>query len=192
MVALSRPALISPFSYTQLKQWRAFDRWKRSDLLSTYGDLTLQVRRDQFNNSARLSPMTMRAFVASWEEPSMRTDDIQRPGYVRDATPATYRLLRDLEWGEKQYTSSHDGTTSNEEVNESCLVVGMLCATDTGASPSQWVAGIPFFNTSRLRAHSFEFNLGPPRSGSNMRFCGHQIDVVTYTITLQWLHPSLF
>ena len=45
--------------------------------------------------------------------------------------------------------------------------------------PSQWIAGIPFFNTSHLRAQSFEFNLGPPRSGSNMRFCGNQIDVVT-------------
>lgn len=117
MVALSRPALISPFSYAQLKQWRAFERWKRSHLLSTYGDLTLQVRRDQFNDSERLSTMTMRSFVASWEEQSSsRTGDIQRPGYVRDATTATYRLLRDLEWGTTQEIGNHEGTAAHEEV----------------------------------------------------------------------------
>ena len=117
MVALSRPALISPFSYTQLKQWQAFKKWKRSHLLSTYGDLTLQIQRDESDGAASLSTTTMREFVASWEQDRrIRTDDIERPGYVRDATVATYRLLRDLEWGQKTDIGDREESAAHGEV----------------------------------------------------------------------------
>lgn len=184
MVSLSRPALISPFSYTQLKQWRVLEKWKRQELLSAYGDLTVHVRRDQSGDSTSLSQMSMREFVASWEQ---HHDDMERPGYVSDATTATYRLLRDLEWGEKQGDVDRGpAQNSTVEVNRAViylLLLGCIILVSQLTAKLylllQWVAGIPFFSTAHLRASAFEFNLGPPRSGMNMRFCGHQLDVVS-------------
>jgi len=177
-VLLSRPALISPFGYNQLKAWRAFAKWKRASLLDTYGDLTLQVRGDSvapFEDSTLLKPMTLREFVESWGQGqaghgAKTQEDITRPGYVRDATSATYRMLRDLEWQDQM------AETEAEEK----LVDG------------EWLAGIPFFNSSRLRAHSFELNFGPPRSGSSMRFCDHLLDVLVFGERRWFLTPPRY
>ena len=117
-------------------------------------------------------------------------------GYVREATTATYRLLRDLEWGESD--QAEEGAEEQPTGEVKALLAWLVCVQAlrhdslslsewrlTGlrslllvSSLSQWLAGVPFFDTSRLRAHKFEFNFGPPRSGSSMRFCGHLLDVV--------------
>jgi ankyrin repeat protein len=169
-VSLSRPALISPFSYQQLKAWRVFDKWSRSRLLGTYGDLKLQVRREQFEDSTRLKAMTMREFIASWGQDgndgqAAKNDDVTRPGqkkrillrhfilkliilprqardkhrestqkrerrfligYVREATTATYRLLRDLEWGESD--QAEEGAEEQPTGEVKALLAWLVCA----------------------------------------------------------------
>ena len=157
-VSLSRPALISPFGFDEINEWSLLESWSKSELLGAYGDLTVHPKQPGYSES---SPMTLKQFVSSWQPTSSGGGESR--GYLREASTATYRLLRDLEW-------ENEAATADPTDGES-------------------VAGIPFFNTSRLRAHSFELNLGPAGSGSGMRVCGHLVDVLVFGERRWFLTP---